>query len=531
MHRARNPSGLTALGAVAIALLSLSGAGLRSQDPDLGPIHERAIRAHVDFLASDELEGREAGSRGGELTTLYIATQLQRFGLESLAAPAESVAAAAPGAFYQRFELEASRYDEVALEIGGKAFRLGAEFRVFPGSGEGEREGELVFCGYGISASEFQYDDYDGLDLQGKVALILRHEPLEKSGDAWFQGASHTQHARFNVKIQKAVERGAAAVLLVNDPLHCASQGAMGSSGERAIAGLRRGEPRPERRGRAAGGRREAVPIFFGAAALLDHLDKALGLRGLQESIDRERKPASRATGLRARFKVTRRSEVVPSANVAAALRGSDPALRDEWVLVGAHLDHEGIRDGQVMNGANDNASGTAALLLIAEALARQPARPKRSILFVAFHAEEKGLLGSFHYVERPLVPLEKTVAMLNMDMVGRSSGSTVQVFGDGHSRLLERIARETLKRAGIEKPSFGGFQVNARSDHFPFFQKGIPILVYHSDDEGDYHQPTDDADKLTVEVMARIVRAVAMAAWETANSAERPTLRKLRRL
>ena len=359
------------------------------------------------------------------------------------------------------------------------------------------------------------------------MVLVFRHEPAEKTAGDWFAGTTHSAHALFRTKFDSAVKRGAAGLILVNDPLHCSKQRHFGVDGGQAIAGLYR--EKPEKPAGVSPEENAPIPYVFGGKPLADFLEERLSLRTLQEEIDRERAPRSRATGLSVTLGLTREELVLPTANVAAAIRGGDPDLRDEWVVVGAHFDHEGVRGGKIMNGANDNASGTAALLMIAELLARQATPPKRSVLFIGFEAEEKGLLGSRYYVEHPLVPLENTVAMINMDMVGRSTKNTVLAAGGFSSRALDRVCRTALKRAGITEPDFGGNKVNARSDHHPFFTRRIPVLVFHSDDMGDYHEPTDDADKVTYPMMQRITKAIADAVWETANLPERPKFRRLR--
>ena len=491
--------------------------------PELDRITPGMILRHVSFLASDELAGRDTGSHGGDVAALYIASQFRRAGLRPVAPGAEGSAS-----YYQRFRLDTSVLKDVNFEFstpGGerRAFRVGRDFAFFPFSGAGSVEGELIFCGYGITAPEYGYDDYAGRDVRGQVVLVLRHEPLEGTDGEFFAGKRHSPHATFLKKFQNAMSRGAAALVLVNDPLHCAAKGHVGSARRRSIRGL-------HAPGRAAP-KLSGVPAVFAGKEVATYLEEKLRLRSLQAEIDASKKPRSTSTGLRVKLSLVRENETLTVSNVAGILPGSDPALREEFVVVGAHFDHEGVRGEEVMNGANDNASGTTAVILLAEALAAQPRRPRRSILFLAFNAEEKGLLGSRHYVEKPLVPLEKTVCMINMDMIGRSKGNSVEVIGGYHSPLLDRISRRALETAGITEPKFSGPRVNARSDHFPFFRRKVPILVFHSDDEGDYHQPTDDVHKLTMDVMERIIRAVGVTVWMAANHPERPRLLRRARL
>ncbi len=529
------PNLLTAILILALGCPGAVGADKDAPAPlDLSPIHREAILAHLNFLASEELEGRDTASRGTAIAARYIAGFFQSYGLQP-AVPGEGEA---PASFYQKFGLDTSTLEEVHFSVGDREFRIGGDFAFFAFSGGGDVEAEIVFCGYGITAPEYDYDDYAGVDVRGKIALVFRHEPLEKSREAgaYFQGARNSRHAFFQAKFDNARKQGAAAMLLVNDPLHCRNQRHAGVTRRRAITGLHKINEDDKNDDTPAipsgGDKTSPIPAVFAGKKVADFLSEKLDLTALQTEIDTTRKPASKATGLRARIRVRRKAEVATTWNVLGILSGSDPDLRDEYVVVGAHFDHEGVLpDGRVMNGANDNASGTAGVLLIAEALASQPVAPRRSVLFILFNGEEKGLLGSRYYVSKPVIPLERTVAMINMDMVGRSKERVVQVIGGAHSHLLDRISRKALTGAGISNASYEtGFRVNARSDHYPFFRSGIPVLVFHSDDETDYHKPTDDVEKITLDPMQRILNAVATAVWEIANGAERPLRRKIGR-
>ena len=489
----------------------------------LAPVSARSLMAHIKFLASDVLEGRDTAARGSEIAARYIAMQLERVGI--LPAGDQQEADSDKRSYFQAFEVNAASVDEAAVTIDSVSYKLGADFAIFPFSGDGTADGQLVFCGYGITAPEHEYDDYAGVDVRGKIVLVLRGEPRAKDPDrSYFRGKDASRHARFDTKYKNAIEHGAAAMILVNDPLHSADRSMVGVT-RRGIRGLH--DP-----SKKAGNDSDetSIPAIFASARLQKQLAGSIDLKAVQAKIDADRRPASRPLGT-ATLKIRRSVRPARTWNVAGLLRGSDPQLASEYVVLGAHYDHEGLRGDAVMNGANDNASGTAALIGVAEALATAPARPKRSVLFLFFNAEEKGLLGSRYYVEHPLVPIAQTTCMINMDMVGRSYGNTVQIFCGALSPALDRISRAAVDRAGIEKPFYGPPVVIARSDHYPFWSKGIPVLVFHSDDERDYHTPADTIDTLTPKSMERIARAVFYTAWSAAQLEARPKLLRFKRI
>ena len=512
---------LVTLVLVLLLQLPLSAGDAVSLSVDFDSITPGRLLGHLSFLASDELEGRDTAERGGELAALYIATHFQSLGLRPGTGPSNGEVEG----YFQPFELDADVYEDVVLEMDGKTFELGDDFALFGFTGSGSVDSELVFCGYGITAPEFDYDDYAGVDVSGKVVLLLRHEPREKESDKeFFGGSAHTRHAFFVTKFENALKHGAAGMILINDPVHCGEQRHFGIGGERGIRGLHPAAGRSEAEETKAGA------AIFAGKSISEFIEQRVDLSGLQTKIDDTKAPSSSSTGVSVSVRLRRSSEVLNVANVAAILPGSDPVLKDEYIILGGHFDHEGVQGGEIMNGANDNASGTTGLLAIAEAFALQPTAPRRSVLFIAFNAEEKGLLGSRYYVEHPLVSLSQTAAMLNMDMIGRSTKDTVNLSGGALCSVLDSVSRSALKRVGITEPSFGDTNINARSDHYPFFARGVPILVFYSDDFADYHTPQDTLDKLTLEQMHRIVHSIALTAWGVANVTERPLLKNTRR-
>ena len=217
------------------------------------------------------------------------------------------------------------------------------------------------------------------------------------------------------------------------------------------------------------------------------------------------------------------KKEVQKTQNVVGFLQGTDPKLRDEVIVIGAHYDHVGMKNGRIFNGADDNASGTAGLLEIAEAFSEMSIRPRRSILFAAFSAEELGLLGSKFYVENPVKPLKKTVAMINLDMISRNLANKVSVIGSNRSRELHEINIAANDEIGLDLV-YNGERYFSRSDQANFAKYKIPVIFYNTDAHPDYHRPTDTPEKINAEKLARIARLAFLVAWEISNSNTRPT-------
>ncbi|HET6204853.1 MAG TPA: M20/M25/M40 family metallo-hydrolase [Planctomycetota bacterium] len=483
------------LGAL-LALLLLPG--------DVPPISAADLFAHVEFLADDALEGRRSGTPGADRAARYVATRFQASGLEP---------AGEGGGWFQEFEVpleeRAGESSSVAFKVGNRPVApLPGRVLPLPLSGSEAVEGEVVFAGYGIRDPDSGYDDYEGLDVQGRVVLVLRYGPGMKgprgAGEP-FRGAALSE------KVEEAKHHGAAGLLLCNgwSPASPPDDALVAFRGGGADAGV------------------AALQISNDAAGTLAAA-AGFDLRGAQSAIDAERKPRSAPL---AGVRVALRADVLrpkgKARNVLGLLRGTDPSAGT--VVVGAHYDHLGRggedsrapeATGQVHNGADDNASGTAALLEIARALASQE-RPVRSVLFAGFSGEEEGLLGSRRLVENPPVAAARIVAMLNLDMVGRSREGSLDVSGVGTSPRWKAAIEEGEGDLGL-KPrlsepghGFGG------SDHLSFLQKEIPALFFFTGLHDDYHRPSDDAEKVNAGDAARIALLAARIARAIASSAE----------
>jgi hypothetical protein len=388
-------------------------------------------------------------------------------------------------------------------------------------------EGEAVFAGYGISAPDLAYDDYAGLDATGKVVVVLRRAPgWEDRKSPFSNPAAMAAHATFQAKADRAVAAGALALVIVNDPETSKDED----------------EDMLEEPGGTAAGKIPVVQMTWRAGR---RLGSAVGLPFAlrQKQIDGKREPRSEAlpgTILSVRCDLEPDERKVR--NVAAFLApegatvtgdGSAPASV-ETVVVGAHYDHVGRgrfgslanAGGKIHNGADDNASGTSALLEIAGLLAPERARLRRRILFLAFSGEELGLLGSKRYCETPIVPLAETVAMVNLDMVGRLAKNRLFVGGTGTSPvwppLLERLNDEGGRFQLVSWP--GG---KAPSDHASFYERNLPVLFFFTGLHGDYHRPSDDWQTLEYEGQARVARMAAAVVLDLATRPERPAFTK----
>lgn len=479
-----------------VAVLSLAKGDIASHKAVSSvAITAAELQEHVRYLASDELEGRGAGTEGSRKAREYIAALFAEWHLRP---------AGENGSYFQTFsfpgQLRLGEGNELVLILPDgqqRTFALRQDFLPLALSANGSLEGELVFAGYGISAPEKGYDDYANISVQGKIVLALRGMPANDS--------SFAQDATFPTKLRVAREKGAKALILVSGPLSPYddapvpfwNEPLMGDAG---ILGV-------------------TVKRAFAEALFY--------LEAVQRQIDETRKPSSFAlNGVKVRLGVNLLRERVEDANILGFIEGNDPQFKNEVVIIGAHYDHVGVtttRDGQrlVFNGADDNASGTAGLLELAQFFAANRQRLKRSLLFIAFGAEERGLIGSRYFVENPTVPLDQIVAMINMDMIGRLRNETLSVLGVGSSPvwkdLLTRINSQfqfTLRDApGV----FGG------SDHFPFYTRGIPVLFFFTGMHENYHRPSDDWDTLNYGGMEKLVQMVATVVEEIATMPQRP--------
>jgi Zn-dependent M28 family amino/carboxypeptidase len=427
--------------------------------------------------------------------------------------------------------------------------RQGQEFYPQGISASGHVSGSLVFAGFGITAPKWQYDDYAG-DVKEKIVLVLDHEPGERDPNSPFEGVVTAEPAAAWRKVVAAQNKGAVAVLFVSD-VH--NHPGTANFEQAARNTWPAAAPHLKTYTLATWADRIHIPVAQVSPALAESLVAGTGksLVDLARSAETARGFTPIALpGIRIDLSTNVERHTIPDRNVVALLEGSDPKLKDEWVLVTAHFDHNGADGDQIFNGADDNGSGTVALLEIADAYAlaaQQGRRPRRSVLFAAWNSEERGLLGAWAYTEEPLAPLANIAGMLNMDMVGRNE--EVQVGGGGRFNGLEvqtaesnansvnmmGFTRATELAAVVDKANAGiGLEIKKRydnnasnlvrrSDQWPFLQRGVPALGFMTGLHPDYHTVYDRPEKINYAKMEKIARLIHQASWDLANADTRP--------
>lgn len=464
------------------------------------------VKKDITYLASQELKGRGLGTPELDKAADYLAKQLKDAGLKG---------AMPDGSFFQPFEIatDVKLGPDNRLELCSPTtclrLKQGEGFTPLGFSDSKAFEGSLVFGGYGISAPELGYDDYKDIDLKDKVVLVLRGIPAGKPTGP-FEAAGSERYGQLRYKAMTAREKGARAILFMDreagGTLMPLPKGQVTSS-----AGIASGHLRRE----------DAVTYL-----------KTLGidLNAAQQSIDSGLKPASSAPAegkSAGNFSITK--TMGKARNVVGWLEGSDPTLKNEVIVIGAHYDHLGLGGesslapdqlGVPHVGADDNASGTSGMLELARSYARQP-RMKRSLLFIAFSAEESGLGGSAFFTREPLRPLDQTVLMVNMDMIGRMRDQKLSVQGvDTAKGMRERL--EPLAKAQGLQVAFTGDGYGP-SDHTPFYAKNIPVLFFFTGAHADYHRPSDTAEKIQVEGLLGVLGLASSVLDQVGMEAVRP--------
>ena len=502
--------------------------------PALDSIAATDILNHTKVLSSDEFEGRAPGSPGEEKTVKYLTEQFQRLGLK----PGNP-----DGTFVQKVPLMGiTTTSTMSFVANGKTLDLQfpndfvSVSRRFVPETKIENS-DLVFVGYGVVAPEFGWDDYKGVDVRGKTIVMLINDP-PLADEKMFRGKAMTYYGRWTYKYEIAAEKGAAAAIIVHEtgPAGYPYEVLVGSHG-RENFDIQTPDKNMSRTGVDAWIQLEKARELFAASG--QDFDKLKAAAATKEF---------RPVTLNAKANLIAKNKLRPidSANVVAKIEGSE--RKDEYVVYSAHWDHLGrdpkLQGDQIFNGALDNATGTAALLEIAEAFTKLPAPPKRSILFLAVTAEEKGLLGAKYYATNPLYPLNKTVANINMDGMNQwGRTSDVTMVGDDNSTLVD-LLRETAQAQGRRvnpdpEPEKGFYY---RSDHFEFARQGVPALYPDSGVEfigkdanysktkrdeytsRDYHKVTDEV-KPDWDLSGAVEDAqlITIIGWRVAQDAKFP--------
>ncbi|HUL58028.1 MAG TPA: M20/M25/M40 family metallo-hydrolase [Anaeromyxobacteraceae bacterium] len=513
----RAPAGLAA--ALLLAACARAPAHPASQD---GFDPARAGAA-VSWLADPARTGRGVGTPGGEAAAEWLEARMREIGL-------------APGGeqgYQQPFEapVEAALRPGNALEVGGTSPALSRDWQPFTFSDDGSAEGELVWAGYGITAPDLGHDDYAGLDVKGKIVLVAQDFPREQDERSPFRDPRQYRYGEWRYKAMNARDHGAAAILGVRDDWN--HPGADDLPPWRGTVSSRAG--------------------LIAARATLAALRAAGVDAAALAAASADGRPHPRALGVPARLAVAIEHRRAPTSNVIGIVPGADPALAGECVVVGAHYDHLGLggegslspeKTGTVHPGADDNASGTAAMLEIARAFAAGP-RPRRTVVLVAFGAEELGLLGSARFVKAPPAgcPPDRMALMVNLDMVGRPQRGKVYVEGASTAKgLREDVIAEAARAPAIPLAVAFGGDGYGPSDQTSFYAVGVPVLFFFTGAHADYHRPSDTPDKIDAAGLVEVARLAYRAARgaadrparyevvRTAAPAERPGMRERER-
>jgi hypothetical protein len=482
--------------------------GLKQITPEL-------LEQHINYLASDSLKGRNTPSPGLDQAAGYIVGQLSSMGIQKV-----------NDSWFQNMPLITKNLNPdmclFSLSKGEatKTFALKTDYIPFEMTADTMVKSAVVFAGYGITAPEYNYDDYKGLDVSGKIVLIMKHEPGEKDSTSLFNGKTDTKHSFISAKVENAMKHGAIGLLVVTDPLNHMLLSPQGYP----WPGLSKFLPQDNLPVELYAQENRIPVVQIGENVVKFLLGSLDSLKNIQKKIDSTHSPSSfplvqTTCDVSTRLKVTRYT----AKNVIGILEGEDPELKKEYVFIGGHYDHVGYMknhkagEDYIYNGADDNASGTAGVLAIAKAFVSMKTKPQRSIVFILFAGEELGLYGSKYYCDHPLVSMEKTVAMLNLDMISRNGSDTLQLDGlKQNPDMAEIISKEAKKMKFINIE--GSEDLFSRSDHYNFFKKGVSAMDITSGLHADYHTVRDNPDSVDPAKAARISVLTFKTAWIMAN-------------
>jgi hypothetical protein len=541
------PKALTALAATITVALSAHAAPATIKVPSNerpGFQHLRAadLKADLYFLASDALQGRMSLQPGDEAATQWVAAEFAKAGLQPLAGNSSYLQAVPLIEFHGDRDASFIRLTRANKNTQWRAPDVIGGFH-----DDFDITAALVFAGYGITAPGLQYDDYRGIDVRGKIVALFEHEPQENDPHSPFDGTGNTRYATNRVKALNAQAHGAVAVLVMAEPnrKHPSNLERVNRIG----GSITRSSPLPSQ---IIVNDELHIPVSTVSDAIATELLATAGAtpQTLQAAIDHDLSNHSVAlpdSVVTLHFENKSRNSGV-TYNVAGLLPGADPALAVETIIISGHHDHDGAAPGaggklEIWHGADDNGSGTVGVVELAHAFAANPVRPKRSILFVVFAAEERGLLGSYYMAAHPLRPLATTRAMINFDMIGRDEAKSDQTDG------LIDIPANTTNRLNLigaaYSPDFKDTVVGAnrivgldlddrfdhenalntffRSDQFPFVLHNIPAFWFFTGFHPDYHHTTDTADKIDYAKMLKILQLSYLSGWIFADQSGYP--------
>lgn len=449
------------------------------------------VTNHIKYLASDELAGRFPGTDGDKLTVEYIVNEFEEYGITP----------AGEDGYLQPFdyisEIKLGKDNSLSIGNGELIKGSGEEFTTLYLSANGTAQGNIVFVGYGINAPELNYNDYAGIDLKGKIALMLMYSPgYNNPHDNPF-----SKYERLRIKCAAAKEQGAAGIIVVKGP----------ESGEDELVKLRMSGP----------GETMDIPVMNVKRSYVEYIftnTKKMTLSEVQKNIDSLRTPMSfESGGGMAQLKADLVRIKALTNNVIGKIEGKDPVLKNEYIVIGAHMDHlgDGLKYGslhdshvaEIHNGADDNASGVAGILELAQYYSTKKKDLKRSIIFMTFSGEEAGLIGSAYFTKSELMKKYNVVSMINLDMVGRLTDNKLTIGGTGTSSiwqgLLDSLNKSYNFTAAYNKDGYGP------SDHASFYGKDIPVLFFFTGLHKDYHKPSDDWQLINADGEAKVLNMV----------------------
>jgi hypothetical protein len=489
-------------------------------------ITETDLSKHLHVLASDEYEGRETGEKGQKIAAKYIADQFRSYGIPPLP----------NGSYYQEYRMVVEDAPEIKLSINNKAYTAFKDYSFYPSAYYGGsvleeveiKAEDFAFVGYGIT--EGKYNDYKKVNVKGKIAVAFSREPVKDSislisGKKTLSNWSYSLLKKHNL----AKKNGARALILILPDDQ--AQKFMAESKKALEHGTSKldGDTAKEQ---------TMIPVIYITESMANELVRSKGktAAGLRAKISAAGKPASFIASADITLSAKRNVRKLIAENVIGYIEGSD--LKNEVIIITAHYDHLGIRDGKVYNGADDDGSGTVAIMEMAEAFAKAKKEgkgPRRSLVFIAFSGEEKGLFGSKYYVDNPIFPLANTIANLNIDMIGRQDEKYhddpdyIYIIGSNMlSTDLHNInenankAHTNIKLDYTYNTLTDKNRYYYRSDHYNFAKNKIPVIFYFNGVHADYHKDTDEVHKINFNKMEKITRLVFHTAWDLANRDER---------
>ena len=486
---------------------------------DIGlQITKNKLKRHVEILASDSLEGREVGQAGELLAADYISNHFKNIGIPPYK----------DSTYYQKIPLEKRAIESATLKINGTQYDFRKDFYTYPSFSQTQiNSKDILFLGYGIDTKN--YNDYN-TNVEGRVIVIFNGEPKDEKGNYLVSGGKEKcPESNWKFKLNTAKERGVKAVLFIT---------------ENYQSNYEKFEHKIDHPGVSLVQKEEPIPFFYIGEKITNNILGKNKTEKIKKKIKSKKTPHNKLINKNISLETKNRDTLFSGNNVLGFIEGTDPELKNEIIVITAHYDHIGVIDGLIHNGADDNATGTAAVLEIASAFqfAKKSGQSfKRSILCFPNSAEEKGLLGSYYYVENPEFPLENTITCLNVDMIGRmdefhpNDSNYVYLIGaDKLSTDLHNISKHSNEKYVNMDLDYTFNDPNDpnrfyyRSDHYNFAKKNIPSIFYFSGVHEDYHKHTDTMEKLVYEKIEKITKLIFYTAWELSNTQSRPRVDKI---